>query len=74
MMTTTMMMERAGMMAGMNPMMSGAMGGMAPVPTTPQWMMVPRCTMKMEKCKDGMKITCSCDDKMSATMIQTCPR
>ena len=66
-MTTAMMMERSGMMTGMNPMMSGTMGGTATMPTTPQWMMVPRCTMKMEKCKGGMKITCTCDDKMSAT-------
>ena len=26
--------------------------------------MVPRCTIKMEKCPGGMKITCTCDDKM----------
>jgi len=65
-----MMMERAGMMTGMNPMMTGAMGGTATMPTTPQCMMVPRCTMKMEKSKDGMMITCSSDDKMSATMMQ----
>src|SRR5271165_7244154 len=69
-MTTAMMMERSSMMAGMNPMMAGATGGTATMPTSPQWMMVPRCTMKMEKCKGGMKITCSCDDKMSATMMQ----
>ena len=35
-MTTAMMMERTGMMPGMNPMMSGTMGGTATMPTTPQ--------------------------------------
>ena len=69
-MTNAMMMERSGMMTGMGPMAPGMMGGTATMPTTPQWMMVPRCTMKMEKCKGGMKITCTCDDKMSATMMQ----
>ena len=29
-------------------------------------MMVPRCTMKIEKCTGGMKITCTCDDATSA--------
>ena len=36
------------------------------MPAAPQWMMVPRCTIKMEKCTGGMKITCTCDDAMSA--------
>ena len=34
------------------------------------WMMVPRCTMKFEKCTGGMKITCSCDDKTACSMMQ----
>jgi len=32
--------------------------------------MMPRCTMKLEKCTGGMKITCVCEDKMSATTLQ----
>ncbi len=54
-MTGSVVMERAGMgMPGMSmgSMMQGAMGGTATMPASPQWMMVPRCTMKMEKCKD----------------------
>jgi hypothetical protein len=39
-------------MAGPTTAMTGAMN----------WLMVPRCTLKMEKCTGGMKITCSCDD------------
>ncbi len=34
------------------------------------WLMVPRGTVKMEKCSGGMKITCSCDDKTAASMVQ----
>jgi hypothetical protein len=33
-------------------------------------MVIPRCTMKMEKCDGGMKMTCVCEDKMSAGMLQ----
>src|SRR5712692_7922501 len=28
------------------------------------------CTLKMEKCSGGMKIMCSCDDKMACSMMQ----
>ncbi|MCC6420939.1 MAG: hypothetical protein IT429_22110 [Gemmataceae bacterium] len=34
------------------------------------WMMVPRCTFKVEKCQGGFKITCCCDDKVAASMVQ----
>ncbi len=61
-MTNAMMMERSSMMTGMGPMAPGAMGATATMPMPPQWMMVPRCTMTMETCKGGMKITCKCDD------------
>lgn len=67
-MTGTMMLERSGM-AGMGmPSMSAPAMGSATM--TPNMMMVPRCIMKMEKCTGGMKITCSCDDKMAASMLQ----
>src|SRR4051812_43567353 len=59
-------------MSGMMPAMSGMM-----MPTMPQQgtmgmngMMVPRCTMKMEKIAGGMKCTCTCDDKTAAAMMQ----
>ena len=66
---TSMMMERA-TMAGMsthgmgNPMMGSPSTMLSP------WMMVPRCTMKFEKCQGGMKIVCTCDDKMACSMMQ----
>jgi hypothetical protein len=68
-MTGTMMMERMGMgMPGLG-MAPGPMGGMG-AQMMPSMMMVPRGTMKMEKCQGGMKITCTCDDKMAASMVQ----
>jgi hypothetical protein len=66
----TMMMMDKGMlgttgssMPGMN--MPGAMAGMPA-----SMAMVPRCTMKMEKCAGGMKIHCKCEDEMSRVMMQ----
>ena len=58
---STMMMERTGM---------AGMGTSAAMPTTPNWMMVPRCTFKFEKCTGGMKIYCVCDDKVACSMMQ----
>jgi hypothetical protein len=33
-------------------------------------LMVPRCTIKVEKCTGGMKITCGCEDKMACSTLQ----
>jgi len=65
----TMMMDR-GMMAGMGTMGQTGMTSPASMPTTTNMMMVPRCTMKFEKCTGGMKIMCSCDDTMARSMMQ----
>jgi len=63
------MMERTGMSM---PTMAGT--GMASMPmsmpTGAQWLMIPRCTMKIEKCAGGMKIICNCEDKAACTMMQ----
>jgi hypothetical protein len=71
-MANTMMMERPGKsMTGMgNPAMGAPAMGTPAAPAPANWMMVPRCTMKMEKCAGGMKITCMCDDKVACAMIQ----
>ena len=63
-MNSAMMMERTGMgMPGMGMGMPGMTGGAmtspSMMPGTSNMMMVPRCTMKMEKCDGGMKITCT---------------
>ena len=65
-MTTAMMMDRAAAtgMGGSMPMGTGM------PTTTPNMVMVPRCTMKLEKCTGGMKITCACDDPTACTMMQ----
>ena len=65
---TSMMMERTGMT--MPTMGSAGMASPLNVPTGAQWMMIPRCTMKMEKCTGGLKITCICEDKAACTMMQ----
>ena len=49
--------------AGMGMNMPMAAGGM-------NMMMIPRCTMKMEKCKDGMKMMCMATDETAAAMMQ----
>jgi hypothetical protein len=70
-MANAVMMERSGVgMPGMTvPGMSPS--GMPSMSTTgTNWMMVPRCTLTFEKCQGGMKITCSCDDKVACGMMQ----
>jgi hypothetical protein len=68
-MTSAMMMERTAMgMPGMAGM--GAAGAPGTMPTAANWLMVPRCTVKMEKCQGGMKINCSSTDPMGCAMIQ----
>lgn len=62
----TMMMDR-GTMTGM------AAAGVSPsmgMPQATNMMMVPRCTMKIEKCQGGLKISCVCDDKTACGMMQ----
>lgn len=70
-MSSTVMMERSSMsMPSLG--VSGSPGlGTGPVsPVSPGYVMVPRCTLKLEKCSGGMKIWCSCDDKMACSMVQ----
>ena len=61
--------ERMGM-PGMGTSGMPGMGAPTSMPTGTNWLMVPRGTIKMEKCQGGMKITCSCDDKMACSMVQ----
>src|SRR5438094_9121042 len=66
-----MMMERSGMGTGVGPSpLLGMPGMMSPSSMPANFLMVPRCTFKMEKCTGGMKITCNCDDKMASSMVQ----
>jgi hypothetical protein len=44
--------------------------GTAGTPATGNWCVVPRCTMKVEKCAGGMKLNCVCDDEVSCLTLQ----
>ena len=71
-MSSAMMMERTGMgmpAMGTPPMTMPGMTGQATV-SPPNWLMVPRCTFKVEKHSGGMRITCSCEDQMATSMVQ----
>src|SRR5262249_16773784 len=69
---SSMMMDRSTMgMPGMGmPGMATPAMGSAPTMPAANWMMVPRCTIKMEKCTGGMKITCTAADKAACGMMQ----
>ena len=71
-MTSAMMMERTtmGLPGGVPGLGTPGLGATTAPPVGTNWMMVPRCTFKVEKCTGGMKITCTCDDKMAASMVQ----
>jgi hypothetical protein len=40
------------------------------MPVGANWLAVPRCTFKVEKCTGGFKLTCVCEDKTGAAMVQ----
>jgi hypothetical protein len=44
----------------------------APAPASPAagYCVVPRCTIKAEKCAGGMKLKCVCDDDVSCATLQ----
>lgn len=70
-MSSTMMMERTGMPGMSLPGLgTSPMGTATGMPTGTNWMMVPRCLFKIERCTGGLKITCLCDDKMACSMVQ----
>jgi hypothetical protein len=72
-MSSAMMMERAGMampglgVAGVGP---SAVGTPTGIPAGTNWLMVPRCTLRLEKGQGGLKITCVCDDRTACSMVQ----
>ena len=38
------------------------------LPTSANWCVLPRCTFKCEKTKDGFKLWCKCDDDVACTL------
>ena len=72
-MSSTMMMERSGVgmpAMGYPGVGTPTMGSPTGTPAVTNWLMVPRCTVKVEKCTGGLKIHCSCDDQMACSMVQ----
>ena len=72
-MSSTVMMERTGLgLPGMGVPGLSASTMMPPLGVSPSsgYLMVPRCTMKFEKCSGGMKLLCSCDDAMACSTLQ----
>src|SRR5262249_51787102 len=72
-MSSAMMMERTGMGVsgmGLPAMGTPTVGAPSGMPGLASWMMVPRCTVKVEKCSGGLKVICSCEDQMACSMVQ----
>ena len=72
-MSSTLYMERTG--AGPQHMGYPGMGTpQAASPTSypvgTNWLMVPKCFFKVEKCTGGFKVWCHCDDKLACSMVQ----
>jgi len=69
-MSTTMLYERTGTSAFASP--GPGIGAAAFPQTTPgaNWCVLPRCNVRVEKCKGGLKLWCSCDDEVAAGTLQ----
>jgi hypothetical protein len=72
-MSSAMMLERTGIGlpgVGVPGLGTPTVGTPTGLPTGTNWTVVPRCTVKVEKCTGGLKIHCSCDDKLACSMVQ----
>jgi hypothetical protein len=76
-MSSTMMMERTGMgMPGLATPGYGVQGfptpgyGATPYTPTVNVFSVPRCTFKVERVSDGLKVWCYCDDQTACSVMQ----
>src|SRR5262245_28436182 len=67
-MSSAMVMERM----GLGSPIAGPSGQTAPasVPGIANWCVLPRCEIRMEKCKEGIKIFCSCEDEVACGALQ----
>jgi hypothetical protein len=65
-----MMLERGATMPGMGGAAFGATATPGAQPTTGNYCVLPRCTIKLEKCAGGCKITCSCEDEVACGALQ----
>ena len=69
-MSSAMLMERVGM--GTSGLASPGYGSPTPssMPGMSNFVVLPRCEMKFEKCTGGFKITCSCEDEVACGALQ----
>jgi hypothetical protein len=69
-MSSAMLLERASL--GFPGMANPSMGGQTAPNAAPtaNYCVVPRCTLKVEKCSGGMKIHCKCDDEVACGTLQ----
>lgn len=63
-MTSTMLVDR-GTFASASPA-----PGQAATPQAGNWCVVPRCEVRVEKCKGGLKLHCTCDDDVACATLQ----
>jgi hypothetical protein len=69
-MTSTMMVERTGtVLPGTGVPAPGVTSYGAPAATA-NWLMVPRCTVRFEKCQGGFKCYCTCEDRTACGVVQ----
>jgi hypothetical protein len=72
-MSTATMFERTGFappVAGYGSPYTAPVATPTSFPTGTNWLVVPRCTFKFEKCTGGYKVFCVCEDKMATSMVQ----
>lgn len=72
-MSSTLMTERTGMhLPGLGVPGLGTTPIQAPTALTlgTNWCVVPKCTYKIEKIANGLKLHCICEDKTSCSMVQ----
>jgi hypothetical protein len=64
-MTTSVMVDRSVFSSASSPAF-----GSQPAAPAANWCVVPRCEIKVEDCKGGCKITCSCEDEVACATLQ----
>ena len=68
-MSSTVMMERSMFTKGNSPAANAASPNFSTEQTA--WCVVPRCSIKFEKCEGGFKIHCRCDDDVACATLQS---
>jgi hypothetical protein len=69
-MSSTMVLERGLFFGAAGPAAASSPAGFPAASPAAGWCVVPRCTLRLEKCKEGFKIHCACDDEVSTATLQ----